>query len=140
MTSIYVASLGQAFAGIKPVKAATSTIACNTPSTVPSHSIYFGSSLAPFSGMWSNVGSIGASTSVKLYVHKNWATTAVEQTPLVNIANQAAPGLTGGSSNRANYLVDHSSPYDFIAVGFVYGTISHQNITANGNPNGGGTC
>ena len=140
MTSTYVTSLGQSFAGIKPVKAATSTIACNTPSNAPSHSIYFGSSAAPFSGMWSNVGSIMASTSVKLYVHKNWATTTVEQTPLVNIANQAAPGLTGGSSNRANYLVDSSSTYDFVVGGFVYDTISHQNITANGNPNGGGTC
>lgn len=76
-------------------------------------------------------------TGMTLYSNLNWSYTSGAPSgsePLVNVANQAAPGLTGGSSNRITHVTDYTY------VNFVVDNQTTISIDNNGNPAVGSTC
>jgi len=77
-------------------------------------------------------------TGMTLYSNLNWSYTlgvSAGSEPLVNVANQAAPGSTTvGSSNRITHVTDYT---------YVNGVVDNQttiSIDNNGNPDTGSIC
>ncbi len=113
-------------------KAISSSIACSN-NTLGLFALYVGSD-GPLAGY---AGASSIPTGITLYGNLNWSYNLLAPAgsePLVNVANQAAPGLTGGSSNRITHVTDYT---------YISGVVDNQttiSIDNNGNPDTGSTC
>lgn len=112
-------------------RAISNSIACSN-NTLGLFTLYVGSS----SAIQGYTSASTISTGITLYGNLNWShvPSAVSgSAPLVNVANQAAPGLTG-SSNRITHVTDYTY------VSFVVDNQTTISIDNNGNPAVGTTC
>ena len=113
-------------------RAISSSIACSN-NTLGLFTLYVGSS----SAIQGYTSASAISTGITLYGNLNWSYVlgAISgSAPLVNVANQAAPGATGGSSNRITHVTDYT---------YVSSVVDNQttiSIDNNGNPAVGTTC
>ena len=113
-------------------KAISSGVACSN-NGLGLFALYVGSNMTLPS--YADASSIP--TGVTLYGNLNWSYTLGAPSgsePLVNVANQAAPGLTGGSLNRITHVTDYTY------VSFVVDNNTTISIDSNGNPDTGSTC
>ena len=113
-------------------RAVSSAVACSN-NTLGLFALYVGSD----GQVASYAGASSIPTGLTLYGNLNWFYTLgapAGSEPLVNVANQAAPGLTGGSSNRITHVTDYT---------YNSGVVDNNttiSIDSNGNPDTGSTC
>jgi len=115
-------------------RAINSSIACSNNTTVGQYALYVGSN----GQIQSFTSASSIPTGMTLYSNLNWSYTlgvSAGSEPLVNVANQAAPGSTTvGSSNRITHVTDYT---------YVNGVVDNQttiSIDNNGNPDTGSIC